>query len=590
MSRFDALSQMPWDELQRRLAGGSVDDPLAHADGGDGPAFSRKRSRFQAPTLVRGQSVVPYAELHCHSNFSFLDGASHPEELATDAVRLGLDALAITDHDGFYGVVRFATAAAEVGIPTVYGAELSLDLPSGQAGVPDPVGRHLLLLARGQQGYHRLATALGEAHLAGGEKNRPVYDLDAAAAHLAGHVTVLTGCRKGTVPAALATSGPDAAARELDRLVALFGKDHVAVELIDHGDPLDRDRNDALAGLAQQAGLPVVATNNVHYHAPSRRRLATVVAAVRARSALDDLDPYLPAAGTAHLRSGVEMAARFARYPTAVLTAARLGTECAFDLALIGPKLPPFDVPAGHTEGSWLRHLTYQGAQQRYGPVQAHPDAYRQIDRELAMIDQLAFPGYFLVVWDIVKFCRDHDIYCQGRGSAANSAVCYALRITNVDPVAHGLLFERFLAPERDGPPDIDVDIESDRREEVIQYVYTKYGRRHTAQVANVITYRPRSAIRDVARAFGHSLGQQDAWSKHIDRWHALTPDTVQDVPEPVVTYAPPCCPRPDIWASTPVAWSSATGPSRKSARSSGRACPAGPFCSGTRTTAPKSG
>ena len=173
---------------------------------------------------------------------------------------------------------------------------------------------------------------------------------------------------------------------------------------------------------------------------------------------------------------------------------------------------------------SWLRELTMRGARERYGPPQAHPKAYAQIEHELRMIEELNFPGYFLVVYDIVKFCRDQDIYCQGRGSAANSAVCYALRITNVDAVEYDLLFERFLAPERDGPPDIDVDIESDRREEVIQHVYGKYGREHTAQVANVISYRPRSAVRDMAKAFGFSPGQQDAWSKQIDRWGSVAP------------------------------------------------------------------
>jgi error-prone DNA polymerase len=221
-----------------------------------------------------------------------------------EAARLGLDAIGITDHDGFYGVVRFAVAAGEVGIPTVYGTELSLDLPSAQTGVPDPAGSHLVVLARGQEGYHRLASVLGHAHLAGGEKGRPVYDLEQAAARLRGEVVVLTGCRKGTVPAALVRGGVDAARAELDPLIALFGADSVAVELVDHGDPGDRDRNDALADLATATGLPVVATNNVHYHAPRRRKLATVVAAVRARSSLDDVDPWLPAAGTAHLRSG----------------------------------------------------------------------------------------------------------------------------------------------------------------------------------------------------------------------------------------------------------------------------------------------
>ncbi|MEU8615345.1 error-prone DNA polymerase, partial [Actinoplanes sp. NPDC048791] len=258
----------------------------------------------------------------------------------------------------------------------------------------------------------------------------------------------------------------------------------------------------------------------------------------RARRSLDDMDGWLPAAGTAHLRSGAEMRRRFAAYPGAVENAAMFGDDLAFDLNLVAPKLPDFDIPPGHTEMSWLRELTMRGAQERYGPPQAHPKAYAQIEHELKMIAELNFPGYFLVVYDIVKFCRDADIYCQGRGSAANSAVCYALRITNVDAVAYDLLFERFLAPERDGPPDIDVDIESDRREEVIQYVYRRYGREHTAQVANVISYRPRSAVRDMAKAFGFSPGQQDAWSKQIDRWGSVASVDVEEIPEQVVAFA----------------------------------------------------
>src|SRR5690606_39043913 len=343
-------------------------------------------------------------------------------------------------------------------------------------------------------------------------------------------------CRKGHVPAALARHGEAAAGRELDRLVALFGADHVAVELTCYGDPLDDERNDALAALAAARRLPTVATTNAHYHTPARRRLATALAAVRARRSLDEMDGWLPAAATSHLRSGAEMAARFAAWPGAVARAAAFGAELAFDLHLVAPKLPDYPVPPGHTEMSWLRELTARGARERYGDH--HPRAYRQIAYELDMIEQLGFPGYFLVVYDIVRFCREHRIYCQGRGSAANSAVCYALGITNVDAVAHGLLFERFLAPERDGPPDIDVDIESDRREEVIQYVYARYGREHAAQVANVVSYRPRSAVRDIAKAFGFSPGQQDAWSKQIDHWYGSPVADVDGIPEHVVAYA----------------------------------------------------
>ncbi|MFN8040665.1 MAG: DNA polymerase III subunit alpha [Acidimicrobiales bacterium] len=603
---------VPWSEIERRLsdrpqtgAVGSDDDlsaarPAARpgdrrgdhpgarpgvpgradpvppgADGGDSPAWSRHRAPYRPPARSGGRSRggPAYAELHCHTCFSFLDGASHPEELAEEADRLGLEALAVTDHDGFYGVVRFAEAARALGLPTVFGAELTLGRTTPQLGVADPgvaepgapsaprrtrargapvaagdagpraggVDRgdrlggetHLVVLARDPRGYALLGRAITEAQLRG-EKGAPRSSLaDLAAIGGTGatpgsgdrdHWLVLTGCRKGAVPRALVDAGPAAAEHELRRLVDVFGPANVAVELWDHGDPLDSARNDALAELAVRVGVDVVATNNVHYATPARRPLATALAAVRARRSLDEIDGWLPAAAGAHLRSGAEQARRFARYPGVVERAADLGRACAFDLSLVAPSLPPFPCPVGHDEMSWLRQVTEQGAERRYGRrgQERVPGAYAQIDHELALVDQLGFPGYFLVVWDLVEFCRRSNIYCQGRGSAANSAVCYALGITNADAVSLGLLFERFLSPERDGPPDIDIDIESNRREEVIQYVYDRHGRTYAAQVANVITYRAKSAVRDMAKALGYAPGQQDAWSKQLDRWSGL--------------------------------------------------------------------
>jgi len=560
--------RMPWTEFERRLSDGRTRNAVPGADGGDSPAWSRKRQPYQPPepsparpagptALQTPVAAVPYAELHCHSNFSFLDGASHPEELVEEAVRLGLEALALTDHDGFYGVVRFAEAARAVGLPTVFGAELTLGLRRTQGGVADPEGTHLVVLARDPEGYARLGRAISAGQRAG-EKGAPRLDLETLAgiastpSHLAvstadrattGRWCVLTGCRKGVVPAALVAHGPAAAARELARLVDAFGRDHVAVELWDHGDPVDSARNDALAELAVRAGLGVVATNNVHYAVPARRPLATALAAVRARRSLDELDGWLPAGATAHLRSGAEQARRFARYPGAVEAAGALGRACAFDLSLVAPRLPDWPVPTGHTEMSWLRQLTEEGGRDRYGPRDGEwvAGAWAQIDRELDVIEQLGFPGYFLVVWDIVRFCREADIFCQGRGSAANSAVCYALGITNADAVGLGLLFERFLSPERDGPPDIDVDIESGRREEAIQYVYERYGRDRAAQVANVITYRARSAVRDMGRALGHATGQLDAWAKQLDAWGSVATTEAQgdhDIPADVLALA----------------------------------------------------
>ncbi|ROS30427.1 error-prone DNA polymerase [Cellulomonas sp. PhB150] len=523
-------------------------------------------------TSSRVNLAPRYAELHAHSAFSFLDGASQPEELAAEAARLGQRALALTDHDGLYGVVRFSQAAKAVGLPTVFGAELHLPAPDGRrhsrertratpglavldapTGVPDPRASHLLVLARGPAGYRALSRAIAEAHLRTGRKGTADYRLEELAATADGQWLVLTGCRKGTVRRALAGGDPsggtgvapggfDDARRELDRLVALFGRDNVAVEVTASGDPYDSERADALAALAAATDLPLVATGNVHYATPRDADLAHALAAVRARSSLEDLDGWLPGGPVAHLRSAAEMLTLHRRHPQAVLTAADLADECAFDLSLVAPELPPYPVPDGHTEASWLRELVRQGALELYGPPEAEriPGAYAQLEHELRVIENLHFPGYFLVVYDLVAFCRRNGILAQGRGSAANSAVCYALRVTAVDAVRHGLLFERFLAPERDGPPDIDVDIESARREEVIQYVYEKHGRSHAAQVANVISYRPRSAIRDAARALGFDAGQQDAWASSIERWGSLRPSVA---PAPPVVVEQPSTP-----------------------------------------------
>ncbi|GAA2011915.1 error-prone DNA polymerase [Nakamurella flavida] len=532
---------VPWRELERALSGRPPRPGQGPLRGVDLHRATYLRDAAEIPSPPQDPAaVVPYAELHSHSTFSFLDGASTPELLVAEALRLGLEALAITDHDGLYGIVRFAEAAAGTSLRTVYGAELSLQLPEPQLGVPDPVGDHLLVLARGQEGYRRLSRQISAAQLAGGEKGRPRYDLDALADAAGEHWLILTGCRKGSVRRALHRGGPPAARIALVALMDRFGRDNIAVELSTTLLPTDDEDNDDLAEIAAALGLPVVATTGAHYATPRSGRVGAAMAAVRARRSLDEADAYLPPASAAHLRSGAEMAALFARYPTAVPAAAALGRECSFDLKLMAPQLPPYPVPAGHDENSWLRELTLTGAARRYGPPENNPDAYAQIDKELGIIAELNFPGYFLIVHDLVAFCRKNDILCQGRGSAANSAACYALGITAVDAVRYQLLFERFLAPERDGPPDIDIDIESDRREEVIQYCYDTYGRDYAAQVANVNTFRPRMAVRDMAKALGHSPGQQDAFSKQLDGWTPLAAQQHDDhpIPAPVMELA----------------------------------------------------
>jgi error-prone DNA polymerase len=545
-----------WSQFERALSDARRPDPRPEgADGGDSPAWSAKREPYR-PVVpqdadpaeeVREETppAVPYAELHAHSNFSFLDGASSPEELLEEAQRLGLHALGLTDHDGFYGIARMAEAAESYpGIKTVFGAELSLGLTAPQMGVAEPEGSHLVVLARREEGYHRLAAALTAAQLAGGEKGRPLYDLEELAERASGHWLVLTGCRKGAVRQALvddAATGVTAAGEaraeaEVARLVALFGHRNVAVELTDHAGPLDSDRNDALFRIAGRLGLRAVATGNVHYASPRQHRLATALSAVRARRSLDEMDGWLPASGAAHLRSGAEMRARFARYPGVVARSVELADELAFRLRSARPGLPKQTVPEGHTPMSWLRRLVWEGAATMYPDLS---DADRQrIGRELDVIEQKDFPGYFLIVHDIVSFAKGRGILCQGRGSAANSAVCFVLGITAVDSIYYRLPFERFLSSMRDEEPDIDVDFDAGRREEVIQYVYDKYGRQNAAQVANVITYRPKFAVRDMAKALGHSPGQQDAWSKQVERWGPTVSSADHDIPPAVVDLA----------------------------------------------------
>ncbi|WP_058233996.1 error-prone DNA polymerase [Devriesea agamarum] len=551
-------------------------DPTADATDPPHPTSAQGKARKE-PDQGLYEDTIAYAELHAHSHYSFLDGASSPEDMVSQAMRLKLHALALTDHDGFYGLVRFATAARRCGLKTVFGAELTVgtepgatvagDLPvpsSPRTGCADPQGEHLLILARSPEGYRSLAATIARAHLAGGQKGSPVYRLkDLAREAQGGNWLILTGCRHGAVSAAAQAhlihgnleAAALAAADHINRLLDIFGVGQVVVELVAQGDTLRDELHDALVQGARIVReqrnlgislLPEVITGNAHYAHPQDRRRADVHSALRAGVPLDQADGYL-ASGSSHLRSGKEMAELVPRYPHALAESVRIAEKCAMDLRLIAPDLPPFPVPDGHDEASYLRELVYQGASERYGPAPqmhgllpepAHNDkAWTQINHELDVIENLNFPGYFLIVHELVKFCRDNDILCQGRGSAANSAVCYALGVTSVDPVKHGLLFERFLAPERDGPPDIDIDIASNRREEVIQYVYARHGRTYAAQVANVITYRSRLAVRDAARVLGYDVGLQDAWSRQLERRFSSL-NTAEGIPDEVIAIA----------------------------------------------------
>jgi error-prone DNA polymerase len=523
---------IPWAEYERLLSGSS-----RPGDGDSTTDQPVEQTEAVQPERVGG---VDYAELHVHSSFSFLDGVSSPEALVAQAAQLGLTAMAITDHDGLYGAARFAEAAQIHNVPTVFGAELSLAPETLRTEAADPPGPHLLVLARGTEGYHRLAATLTDAHLGSGEKGEADYDLDALADQAADNWLILTGCRKGHVraplqgPRAPAASAIDQSAQALDELVTRFGRDGVVVELFDAGHPLDSVHNDILYGLARERGLATIATGLVHYATPDRHRISHAMAAVRARKSLDEMYGYLPVAPTAHLRSGAEQLARFRRYPGVVQQAGTLGTELAFSLKKVAPQLPLSMVPEGYTSMEYLRQLIHNAIPRRY--PEATDDVHDRIERELALIEQKGFAGYFLIVHDIVQWARERGILCQGRGSAANSAVCFLLDITAVDSIYYDLPFERFLSALRDEEPDIDVDFESNRREEVIQYVYDRYGRKNAALVATVIEYRAKNAVRDVARALGYSGGQQDAFSKSIERRSRLDGD--HDIPQRVTELA----------------------------------------------------
>lgn len=521
---------MPWSELEAILDGRATEAPSLTPN----PQLRERRERPEPGT------TVPYAELHAHSHYSFLDGASSPAQLVTEATALGLEALALVDHDGLYGAVRFAEAADHVGLRTVFGAELSLELPEPQQGVADPVGEHLLVLARSPEGYRRLAATLTDGYLAGGEKGRPILHLEQVAER-AGEWLVSTGCRKGAVRRALERDGADAAGVELDRLVSLFGRDGVMVELTDLGLPDDGERNQALATLAERRGLPVVATTNAHVASPRQQLLGDAMAAVRARRSIDELDGWLPAGGVPRLRSGAEMRWRFRQFDGVVERAAAIGRELSFSLRAASPRLPDTEVPEGHTQMSWLRQLVAERRDRVYPPGDAEIDQEAvdaRLAHELRLIDDKGFAGYFLIVSEIADFAHDNGILCQGRGSAVASAVCFILGITAVDPILYRLPFERFISMIRTEEPDIDIDFDAARREEVIQHVYERYGRRNAAQVANVITYRPKSAVRDAAKALGYAVGQQNAWSKRVEGWSAPSVDGTEGIPEPVLSLA----------------------------------------------------
>ncbi len=444
-----------------------------------------------------------YAELHCRSNFSLLDGGSHPEELIARAKELGLASIAITDCDGLYGAVRFAQSAKEEGIEAIVGAELTLDDET-----------RIVALAQNARGYANLSRLISRAHL-----DHPRGAPRISYAELAGGANgliALSDFEMGRSARACARGDMAAAIEAANVLRDIFGRDNCYIEIQRHLLPDDGPRIRALLEVARSARLGVVATGGVAYAIPEHRDIADVLACIRAKTDLDSAGTLLRPNGEYYMRSPHDMAQLFEDLPHAVAASAQIAQQCAFRLGRLHNEFPDFPVPAGETSFSYLYQLVHEGVRRRYRPVSLAVS--QQIAHELGVIEKLELAGYFLIVWDIVRFANEHGILVQGRGSAANSAVCYALNITSVDPVGLNLLFERFLSEERDEPPDIDLDTPSgDQREKIIQYVYDRYGRDHAAMVAEVITYRARMAVRDVGKALGLSLDQVDALSKSLD-------------------------------------------------------------------------
>jgi error-prone DNA polymerase len=460
-------------------------------------------------------SICPYIELRARSAFSFLEGAAQPEELVERAAELGYPAIALGDRDGVYGAPRFHHAAVKAGLRAIVGAELTLDDDS-----------RLYVLVPDRAAYKNLCRLITASKLKlinppiDGKKSQSPYpakgqsrvSLDDLEPFGAGLI-----CLAGGVYSPLSrmlTAGADP--RPLcDRLRAIFGANNFYIDLQRHLDAGEERLNRKLAALADATEIPIAASNDV-CHGGAQRALLDVLSCIRMKTTLDAAGRALWVNNERYLKPPAEMAALFAGLPGALAATREVAERCGFTMADLGYRFPDYPLPPGETPDSYLRILTYAGARERWG-TDLTDRVRRQLEHELAIIAKLNLAGYFLIVWDIVRFCRDHRILAQGRGSAANSAVCYALGITAVDAVGMDLLFERFLSEERGEWPDIDLDLPSgDQREKAIQYLYKRYGERGAAMTANVITYRSRSAIREIGKVLGFSSEQVDRLAKLV--------------------------------------------------------------------------
>ncbi len=442
---------------------------------------------------------MPYVELHACSAFSFLRGGSFPEHLAETAAELQMPAMALLDRNGVYGAQRFAVAAREHGVRPIVGAELTME-----DGILLPV------LVKDRAGYENLCELMTQAHLRS-VKGECAVQWNELPEYAAGLVALFGPQQPdGLKPSSL--SDPAQGTSRPQFLIDVFGRENVCVEIQRHFLRGEDRVNQQLCDLAEQFRLPVIATNGVQYARPSGRQVLDVFTCIREHTHLDAAGKLLTQNAERHLKSDAEMRALFLDRLDAIENTARLADRLEFTLENIGYEFPSFPVPDGHDMNSFLRTITLFGAQQRYTSISTA--VKRKLEEELSLITRLGFAGYFLIVWDIINFCREHNVMVQGRGSAANSAVCYCLGITPVDPVSNHLVFERFLSESRKGWPDIDLDLPSgDRRESVIQEVYRRYGKHGAAMTANVITYRGRSAAREIGKALNFSANILDRFS-----------------------------------------------------------------------------
>src|ERR671912_512243 len=449
-----------------------------------------------------------YIELHSSSAFSFLDGASLPEALVDRAASLGYSALALLDRDGVHGAPRFHQAAKKAGIKAIIGAELTI------ASSPQSSILRLPVLIESRAGYQNLCRLITRMKLrsAKGEGTLSLEELDGHTAGLIALVgrAALGGRRFGV-------------GGLVDRIVGLFGTANTRIELQRHLLRDEESDNSALRDLASAFHVPLIATNGVRFAEPASRPLYDVLTCIRHKTTLERAGRRLSCNVERYLKAPDAMGRLFADLPDALAGTRELAERLEYTMADLGYRFPEYPVPAGETMGSFLRKMTQAGARERYRPYDDR--ARRQIGRELDLIDKLDLAGYFLIVWDIVNYCRQHDILVQGRGSAANSAVCYSLGITAVDPIGMDLLFERFLSEERGEWPDIDLDLPSgDRRERAIQYVSQRYGELGAAMTANVITYRGRSAAREVGKALSIDAAQIDRLAKAMTHFEFIDP------------------------------------------------------------------